>query len=87
MSKAKKPVSKDPMKLLTINSQGKKELLATYYQKAFNAEKLQREATNLAIQTLRKCERELQKAGQDYAEFDQLQMSLMQPPSTEKNRI
>jgi hypothetical protein len=76
MKDTRKSPSKDPMKLLTENSQAKKELLAGYYQKAFMAEKQQREATNIAIQELRKCERELRDAGQNYAEFDQLQTKL-----------
>ena len=73
------------MKLLTDNSQAKKELLARCYQEAFNNEQLQRTKTNEEIQLLRKCERALRDAGINYAQFDQLQLKLKLPASTPAN--
>lgn len=46
----------------------RKQMLAENYQRAFLAEKDQREKTNIEIQKLRKCERDLKQAAQDYAE-------------------
>ena len=75
-----KPVyNTNPMKnskLFPPNSQEHRRKLAELYQTAFNAEAQQRIVMNGEIQKLRRLERELKQASQNYAEFDQELLSL-----------
>ena len=67
---AREVINQQPPRLTPLID-NEKERLAIAYQRALIAEQDQRAKTNVEIAQLRKCERQLQSAAREFADYDQ----------------